>query len=171
MSEPLADLVVEAEDWDAALPDLAEVAEAGALMALQAAGLDPAHYAVSLLATDDARMQALNGLFRGRETPTNVLSWPAFDLAPDTPGAAPGPPPVPAGDARLLLGDVALGLQTCQREAESAAIPLKNHVTHLILHGCLHLLGYDHETDADADVMEGLERGALGRAGIPDPYS
>ncbi|MEM9139520.1 MAG: rRNA maturation RNase YbeY, partial [Pseudomonadota bacterium] len=72
---------------------------------------------------------------------------------------------------RTGLGDVAIALQTCLREAENAAIPLKNHVTHLILHGCLHLLGYDHQTNEDAARMEDCETTALAAIGIPDPYA
>ena len=86
------------------------------------------------------------------------------------PGDAPLPPPATPESQPILLGDVAIALQTCAREAKAASKPLKNHVTHLILHGVLHLLGYDHETSEDAERMEGIEREALAKAGIPDPY-
>lgn len=171
MNGPLVDLIIEAEDWQTALPTLAQEAEGGAQIALQGAGVTPEAYSISLLACDDDRIAALNRSFRGRDTPTNVLSWPAFQLAAAAPGAEPTKPPHAPHSGRTPLGDVAIALQTCAREATSSAIPLKNHVTHLIVHGCLHLLGYDHQTQADAEVMEGLERRMLREIGIPDPYA
>ena len=168
---PLVDLLIDAEEWTEALPEIAEVAEQAAGLAMNAAGLTASDYVISLLACDDTRIAALNGDFRGKPTPTNVLSWPAMTLAPDVAGATPNPPmklPIPGPTP---LGDVALALQTCQREAVQAARPLKFHTTHLILHGCLHLLGYDHETPEDAALMEGLEAKALVNAGWPDPYA
>ena len=123
-----------------------------------------------VLACDDDRIAALNADHRGMARPTNVLSWPAFDLAPAAPGSRPPAPPMAAPGAGLPLGDVAIALQTCLREAESAAIPLKTHVIHLILHSVLHLLGYDHQTEADAELMEGIESTAMTGAGFPDPY-
>ena len=170
MNDPLVEFLIEGEAWVEVLQDLDAVAEAAAFAALEEAGLPRQRYAISLLACDDARIAQLNKSFRGKETPTNVLSWPVFELQPEAPGALPPRPPVPDGDNRILLGDVAIALQTCQREAAATSKPLKNHVTHLILHGCLHLLGYDHGTDADAALMEGKERRALARLGIPDPY-
>ncbi|MEM7190629.1 MAG: rRNA maturation RNase YbeY [Pseudomonadota bacterium] len=145
------------------------VVKSAAGMALDAAGIsDPCEIAV--LACDDARIAALNEDFRGKFQPTNVLSWPAHDLAPLIPGETPSHPPAPFDQDSIALGDVAIALQTCESEAKSAGIPLKNHVMHLILHGCLHLLGYDHETEADAVLMEGLESRAMIEAGFPDPY-
>ena len=119
---------------------------------------------VSLLATDDAAVAALNHEFRGKPVPTNVLSWPAEALATGRPGARPRPP------ALDELGDIALAYETCAREAASSGIPLRDHATHLIVHGLFHLLGYDHENDADASLMEGLESETLAQLGIPDPY-
>lgn len=168
--EPLVDLIVEAPGWKAALPDLHAVATRAAELALGAADLDPAGFSVSLLACDNARIAALNAGFRGRAAPTNVLSWPAFPLAPAGPGARPPRPPGSSAAGRMPLGDVAIALETVVREAEDRRLPLKNHTMHLILHGCLHLLGYDHERPEDAELMEDLERRALARAGIPDPY-
>lgn len=171
-SEPgLIDLVIEAEEWDEALPDLAAVAEAVARAGLAATGLDPAGYEICLLACDDARIQALNARHRDQDKPTNVLSWPGFSLAPATPGAAPPAPPPGAPNRPVALGDVAIALQTVQREAQDAAIPLKSHAAHLILHGVLHLLGYDHLTEADAELMEGIESRVLPSLGYSDPYS
>ncbi|MEL6475791.1 MAG: rRNA maturation RNase YbeY [Pseudomonadota bacterium] len=165
---PLIDIVVEEPGWSA-LP-LAECAETAALLALEAQGLAPEGFEISLLACDDTRIAELNTEFRGKPAATNVLSWPAFDLAPATPGERPDLPPAQGFGGPLPLGDVAIALQTVSAEAESASIPLKSHVTHLILHGCLHLLGFDHQSDADAAVMEGIETAALARIGVPDPY-
>ncbi|MCL5778323.1 rRNA maturation RNase YbeY [Limibaculum sp. FT325] len=167
----LVDLVVEEPGWLEALPDFAEVAERAARMALEGADVPPEGYEIAILACDDARIAALNADFRGKPMPTNVLSWPAFDLSPARPGDAPMPPPPGESGVPVPLGDVAIALQTMRREAESASIPLKDHAIHLILHGCLHLLGHDHESDEDAALMEGIERRALLAAGIADPYS
>lgn len=168
----IVDLVTEEASWEAALPDLEDVAEAGAAMAFGAAGLAPAGYEIAVLACDDARIATLNQAHRARPQPTNVLSWPAFDLAPELPGGQPAPPPPTEEDGPpVFLGDVALALQTCQREAKEGGLPLKTHATHLILHSVLHLLGYDHLTDEDAAVMEGLESRAMIEAGFSDPYT
>lgn len=117
----------------------------------------------SLLFADDAEVHALNREWRGKDKPTNVLSFPMLerddllDLAPE------GPPE--------LLGDIALALETCAREADEKGIALRDHATHLIVHGLLHLAGHDHETSPeDADAMEALEIKALALLGIADPY-
>mgnify|MGYP006287624467 CR=1 FL=1 len=99
--------------------------------------------------------------------PTNVLSWPAADRAPARPGETPAPPDPADGE----LGDIALSYETCAREAAEAGKTLEAHATHLIVHGILHLLGYDHETDADAALMERLEAEILGKMGVVAPYS
>jgi probable rRNA maturation factor len=169
--EPLVDLVVEEPGWNKALPDLDAVARRAVELALDAAALPAEGYAVVLLACDDARIAELNAGFRGKEGPTNVLSWPAFELRQAAEGARPAVPPTGQPGQRTPLGDIAIALQTVMREAESASSPLKNHVLHLILHGSLHLLGYDHERAGDAELMEGLERRALAEMGIPDPYA
>lgn len=168
--EGVVDLVVEAPGWETALPDLADTAETAARAALEAAGLAADCHTVTLLACDDARIARLNAEFRGRETPTNVLSWPAFDLAPEQPGVAPPAPPASHSPEPLHLGDVAVAIETAEREAKERGISLKSHTMHLMLHGCLHLLGYDHETGEDAALMEGIETQALARLGIDDPY-
>ena len=167
MSGRLVDVVVEDEAWLSVLPDLEDVAETGAQRALDAAGLAGDSYEIALLACDDQRIAALNADFRGKPKATNVLSWPAHDLRPDSAGGQPAHPP--KGDP-ITLGDVAIARQTCLREAKNASIPLKTHATHLILHAVLHLLGYDHVDDADAQIMEALESRAMISAGFPDPY-
>ena len=171
------DLVVECEDWRTALPDLDAVISQGASLATAAwSEVDPKpaseDWEICVLACDDARIAALNADHRGKPSPTNVLSWPAFELSAEVPGNRPAAPPsVGPGPGPLHLGDVAIALQTVIREADAAQRPLKNHVVHLILHGCLHLLGYDHETAEDAELMEGIERRAMMDAGYDDPYA
>ena len=170
MTRPAVDLVIEDEAWTTALPDLAEVAEAAARMAIGVLPEALRDAEICVLACDDGRIAKLNAEFRGKPQPTNVLSWPAQELASATPGGAPDLPQAPESGP-LMLGDVAIALQTTAREAENASRPLKSHVLHLILHGALHLLGYDHETPEDAEVMEGIERRAMMSAGYPDPYA
>jgi len=117
----------------------------------------------SLLFTSDAEVHTLNCEWRGRDKPTNVLSFPMLepaelaDLAPD------GPP--------VMLGDIALAYATCAREAADKGIPLEHHAAHLIIHGLLHLAGHDHVgSDAQAEQMEALETAILAKLGIADPY-
>jgi probable rRNA maturation factor len=169
-NDTLVDLVVVEPAWSEALPEIEALANTAARLALEGAGLDPARWSLCLLACDDTRIAALNNDFRGRAAPTNVLSWPAFELAPRHPGALPAPPPHAGSGPRQPLGDVAIALQTMRREAEDRAIPLKNHAIHLILHGSLHLLGFDHVTEEDAEMMERIETRALARIGVTDPY-
>lgn len=133
---------------------------------MQDCGINAA--SVSLLACDDARIATLNADFRDRPTPTNVLSWPEEDLASDA-GAAPREPtPDPGGT--ISLGDIAISYDTCLREAASQGKPMAHHVTHLLVHGTLHLLGHDHIRAGDRARMEALEVKILGKMGIPDPY-
>lgn len=146
---------------------LEPVAEAASDAALTHLGLEPEAWEISLLACDDARIAVLNGDFRGKPAPTNVLSWPSEDRAADTAGARPDLPQ-PGPDPEL--GDIAIAYDTCLREAADGGKPLADHVTHLIVHAVLHLLGYDHENDADALLMEGIETEILGKMGLPDPY-
>ncbi|MGC1503080.1 MAG: rRNA maturation RNase YbeY [Sulfitobacter sp.] len=124
---------------------------------------------ISILACDDIRIAALNADFRGKATATNVLSWPSDERAAAHPGGQPVPPePDPGG--MIELGDIAISYDTCAAEADSAGKEITHHVTHLIIHGTLHLLGYDHETEQDAALMEGLEVEILGKLGLNDPY-
>ncbi|MEX0285206.1 MAG: rRNA maturation RNase YbeY [Paracoccaceae bacterium] len=125
---------------------------------------DPDSFEISLLGTDDTRIAELNGQFRGKPTPTNVLSWPSEERGADTDGGAPYPP------EDEELGDIALAWETCVREAAEAGKPMSDHVTHLVVHGLLHLLGYDHERDADATLMERIETEILATLGVPNPY-
>ncbi len=121
--------------------------------ALAHVGLDPNQTEISLLAE-----------FRDKPSPTNVLSWPSEERGAEVPGEHPHPPEDPE------LGDIAIAYETCLREAEAAGRNMADHVTHLLVHGTLHLLGYDHIDDKDAALMEALEVEILGKLGISDPY-
>lgn len=161
------DLIVEDPRWDEwPLLDLAERALGRALEAAEVSQ----NVEVALLATSDAAIADLNSRFRGKSSATNVLSWPAFDLFPERAGALPRKtiPTDPFGAP--FLGDIALAFETVVEESRQQSRPAEDHILHLILHGSLHLLGYDHETEADATIMEGLEVRALASEGIATPY-
>jgi len=149
--------------------DLSALATRAVTATLNYLALDPDTAEVSLLGCDDARIADLNADFRGKPTPTNVLSWPSEERAAMSPGSRPLPPE-PGPDGLTELGDIAIAYDTCAAEAAAAGKPIADHVTHLIVHGTLHLLGYDHETEPDAALMEGLERKILGNLGLDDPY-
>jgi len=166
--EPLVDTVIEDPRWDGF--GLAGRAEAAGRAALAEAGLPAEGFAICVMGCDDARIAALNTAFRGRGKPTNVLSWPARERAPDMPGARPAPPDPGSPDDPETLGDIAIAFDTCAREATEQAKPMGDHVSHLIVHATLHLLGYDHERSADAELMEATEIAALARLGLSDPY-
>ena len=164
-SEPMPhiDIMIEDSRWeDAALGPLATRAFSASFDALALSDT----FEVSLLGCDDARIAGLNADFRGKPSPTNVLSWPSTDLSSQTPGGAPDQPDT----ADPELGDIAIAYETCQREATEQQKPFEDHVSHLLVHGLLHLLGYDHENEPDAALMEGLEREILAKMGVPDPY-
>lgn len=161
------DIVIEDDRWEAV--DLEPLAHAAAQATLGQIGLDAEAAEMTLLACDDTRIAALNEDFRGKARATNVLSWPAEERGAAAPGGDPLPA-IPGIDGMLELGDIALAYETCAAEAEAAGKPLAAHVTHLIVHGLLHLLGYDHENDPDAMLMEGFEREILGKMGYDDPY-
>lgn len=160
------DVLIEDPAWDGVtLEDWAGRACPATLAAL---GLDPSEFAVSILACDDARIATLNADFRGKPSPTNVLSWPSEDLARPLGGM----PDLPKPDGRgpHELGDIALAHGVCLREAAEQGKDFGDHVTHLLVHSTLHLLGFDHIDDADAAVMEKLEISILARLGIANPY-
>ncbi|MDU8942842.1 rRNA maturation RNase YbeY [Ovoidimarina sediminis] len=160
----MIDVVIEDPRWQAlGLEPLATRAVAATLTRL---GLGE-EWEVVCLGCDDARIAALNADFRGKPRATNVLSWPSAERAADRPGGAPVPPDPLEGEE---LGDIALAYDTCAREAAEAGLSLDHHTTHLIVHGVLHLLGYDHESEADAALMEGLEVEILATLGVSNPY-
>lgn len=143
----MIDIEIEDAAWVAALPEAEALARSAA-----AATLGALPRTVALLLTDDASVRDLNARFRGQDKPTNVLSFPA------------------ATNPEHLLGDVALAFGVCAGEAHDQGKPLGDHLQHLVAHGVLHLLGYDHMDDAEAEEMEGLERQILAGLGVPDPY-
>lgn len=144
------DTVVEAEGWEAALAEPPETLAARVLAA--AAVGEMAKGEVSVLFADDAAVRALNKAWRGKDAATNVLSFPA----PEGFGA---------------LGDIALALETVLAEARGQGKTADAHTAHLLAHGFLHLIGYDHEQDDDAEAMESRERAILAGLGIADPYA
>jgi probable rRNA maturation factor len=147
---------VEIEDpaWTSALPDPAKVCErAGQAVLDQIAPSDSEEAGVTVLLTADGEVAELNERFRHKAGPTNVLSFPA-----------------PANPENHL-GDLCLAYGVCAREAGEQGKSLEHHLIHLVAHGVLHLLGYDHETDGEAEAMEALERSILESLGVPDPYA
>jgi probable rRNA maturation factor len=128
--------------------------------ALAEAGLSPKTHSVSVALLSDAEVRSLNRDFRGKDAPTNVLSFPAAPL-PAAPAESYGP---------VFLGDIALAYETVKHEAEAQAKSVLHHAGHLTVHGVLHLAGFDHGEDAEAERMEAAERAVLARSGISDPY-
>lgn len=146
------DIVTDSGDW----PDVAGPIARAAAAAWAAAG-DGGRAEVAVALMDDAAIGRLNAGFRGREGPTNVLSFPAGDDF--------------AAGKDSMLGDIALALETAQREAGLEEKTFEDHLSHLVVHGMLHLLGHDHQTPGEAELMEDLERGILSSLGIADPYA
>jgi probable rRNA maturation factor len=152
---PLIDVITDSMLWDKAGDAEAAVRRALSEAAV-ALGGDFTNRMVAVLLTDDAEMRRLNAQWRHIDKPTNVLSFP--------------PAANQQAGAVKSLGDIAIAYETSAREAEEEAKPFADHLSHLAVHGFLHLLGYDHDTDAQAGEMEQLERVILNRLGVPDPY-
>jgi probable rRNA maturation factor len=150
------DILHEAGDWSQlADPEtLASAAAQAVARAPEFAGRAPAEACLAL--SDDASVRDLNARYRGKDKPTNVLSFPAPKTSGDVQGTG--------------LGDIVLASETLAREARELGVPLAQHFQHLVVHGLLHLLGFDHETDAEADDMESLEIEILAGLGLPNPY-
>jgi probable rRNA maturation factor len=152
---------IEVEDtaW-LSVPGLEALTRTAITAAISGSGIrlirDP--FEIDILFTDDSTIRSINAEWRGKDAPTNVLSFPA-----------PEDMPVPAGEVRPL-GDIVMAYGTIEREAARQGKPLPDHTAHLIVHGVLHLLGYDHEDDAEAGEMERLEIGILKGLGISNPY-
>lgn len=151
------EVVIEDESWRA-IDDIEALTRRAAVAALQAAFEEDEDDAdnddeLSVLLTDDAAMQRLNQSFRGIDKPTNVLSFPPAEFADDS-----------------LLGDISVSWQTVAREAAAEGKSVADHYAHMIVHGVLHLAGYDHESDDEAEEMEYIEREALSSMGVADPY-
>lgn len=150
-------VLVEDENWNK-LPELKALAKTAVELVLHRNGRSADQLSVTVLFTNDAEMTSLNSTWRGKPRPTNVLSFPA-----STNQSLPEDEPEPLGDIVLASGVVA-------SEAEAQGKSLEFHTTHLIVHGCLHLLGYDHELDAEAGKMEAIEVEILAELGYPNPY-
>ena len=146
--------------WEALVRSAAEAAVAESAFP-QLAG-SPRAVEISVRLTGDDAVRALNAQWRGKDAPTNVLSFPLADA--DELGAAGSPGP------EILLGDIVLARGVCAAEAAEKGLSIEDHAAHLIVHGTLHLLGYDHRDDAAAEEMEAREVRALAHLGIPDPY-
>jgi len=147
----MIEIEIESDDWIAALQTAGSVVERAATAALGQTAGD-----IVVLLTDDAAVRDLNHRFRDKDRPTNVLSFPGGDM--QMPGA-------PAH-----LGDIVLAFGVCRDEAIEQGKSLENHLTHLVVHGVLHLLGRDHEDEAEAEAMEAEERTLLAGLGVADPY-
>jgi len=146
------DIEIEDEAWTAAAED-AEALVWRAAQAVLDAHEDIKGQGIVILLTDDDSVQALNRDFRQKDYATNVLSFPS--------------PPNPEGQ----IGDIALAYGVCAREAAEQGKSLAHHLQHLVAHGVLHLLGYDHENDEEAEAMESFEREILAGLDVPDPYA
>jgi probable rRNA maturation factor len=157
---PATEVLIVADCWNAEAD-----AEAVIFRAIEAAAAmvdaDTGDAELAIMLTDDAGIRTLNQNWRGIDKPTNVLSFPA--LQP--------PSGVEPDDAPRMLGDIAIAYETLRREASDEGKPFVHHLSHLSVHGFLHLVGYDHEKDGEAEVMEALERDILASLGIPDPYA
>ena len=152
----MIDVEVEDPAWTTGLPDAEALTLAAAQAVLSQEGADGE--GVTVLLTDDETVRDLNARFRKQDKPTNVLSFPAPRF------------PENMANPEHVLGDVALAFGVCAREAAEQGKPIGHHLQHLVAHGVLHLLGYDHTGDDEAEAMEGLERVVLAGLGVPDPY-
>lgn len=153
----VVDVAVEAGDWPDE-SDLARLAEAAICATLSTGKLQVIENSeISLLFTDDAAIRKLNGQWRDKDKPTNVLSFPGSDPVDETYGP--------------LLGDIVFGFETMVNEARDMGVDFSDHLSHLTVHGLLHLFDYDHQTNEEAELMEGLEKTILASLGIDDPYA
>jgi probable rRNA maturation factor len=156
---PATEVLVVAECWQSE-PDAEAVIHRAIEAAAEFTDADVGDAELAVMLTDDAGIRTLNGNWRGIDKPTNVLSFPA--LQPTVTGGG--------DDAPRMLGDIAIAYETTRKEADDEHKPFDHHLSHLAVHGFLHLIGYDHENDDDAEAMESLEREILAQLGIPDPY-
>ena len=148
---PQIDVIVESDHWS---PDSETIVRRALAQAAQSVKGDFAGRTLAVLLTDDAAVRRLNATWRGLDKPTNVLSFPA-----------------PVNDPSQPLGDIAIAFETAAREAEAEHKSLADHLSHLSVHGFLHLVGYDHDEERQAQEMEALERRILEGLGVPDPYA
>lgn len=159
MTRLTIDVLVHEPTWRDAVADVERVCRQAALAAAEASNRVPDAAEITIVLADDAEMRQLNRDYRGQDAPTDVLSFGAWDeFAPES------------GADMIPLGDVVIAFGTAGADAATTGTPLDEHLTHLVVHGILHLLGYDHISDSDAAVMEGLEIAVLKGMGIDDPY-
>jgi probable rRNA maturation factor len=157
---PMTEVLVVADCWQGE-PEAEAVIQRAIAAAAEAVDADVGDAELAVMLTDDSGIRTLNGNWRGIDKPTNVLSFPALQpTAPSRPG-----------DAPRMLGDIAIAYETMRQEADDEQKPFDHHLSHLAVHGFLHLIGYDHETEGEAEVMEALEQEILAQLGIPDPYT
>ena len=156
---PITEVLVVADCWHSE-PDAEAVIHRAIAAAAETVDQDVGEAELAVMLTDDAGIQTLNNNWRGIDKPTNVLSFPALQPS----GAGGGE------DAPRMLGDIAIAYQTMRKEADEEQKPFDHHLSHLAVHGFLHLIGYDHEKDDDAEAMETLETEILAQLGIPNPY-
>ena len=156
---PLTEVLVVAECWQTE-PDAEAVIHRAINTAVEFADADVGEAELAVMLTDDSGIRTLNSNWRGIDKPTNVLSFPALQPTAGAPA-----------DAPRMLGDIAIAYETTRKEADDEEKPFDHHLSHLAVHGFLHLIGYDHENDDDAEAMESLEREILAQLGIPDPYA
>jgi probable rRNA maturation factor len=157
---PITEVLVVADCWQDE-PDAEAVIQRAIAAAAETVDADVADAELAVMLTDDSGIRTLNSNWRGVDKPTNVLSFPALQPAG---GLGEDEPP-------RMLGDIAIAYQTMRREADDEQKPFDHHLSHLAVHGFLHLIGYDHENDDDAEAMETLEQEILAQLGIPDPYA
>jgi probable rRNA maturation factor len=162
-SPPQIDVIVRSARWRKR-PSAKTIVKRAVLAAAEAVSTPRTELAIVL--SDDSAIRALNRDWRGKNAATNVLSFPAAK-----PATRSGTRPGKARFASPYIGDIVIAYQTTAREAVAEGKPFNHHLAHLAVHGFLHLLGYDHENDRDADKMERLERRILKRLAVPDPYA
>jgi len=160
MALPITEVLVVAGCWQAE-PDAEAVIQRAIAAAAETVDADVGDAELAVMLTDDTGIRTLNLSWRGIDKPTNVLSFPALQPTGPT-----GP-----DDAPRMLGDIAIAYETTRREADDEQKPFDHHLSHLAVHGFLHLIGYDHENDGDAEAMEALEQQILSQLGIPNPYT
>jgi probable rRNA maturation factor len=157
---PITEVLVVADCWQTE-PDAEAVIHRAIATAAEIADADVGEAELAVMLTDDSGIRTLNSNWRGIDKPTNVLSFPALQ---PTGGGGPD-------DAPRMLGDIAIAYETTRKEADDEQKPFDHHLSHLAVHGFLHLIGYDHEKDDEAEVMEALEQEILAQLGIPNPYA
>lgn len=161
------DILIQSERWHDILPDTENTVAhicATVFSQIEASHPLPEGTEISIVLADDAFIRTLNASYRSKDAPTNVLSFPAQELIPGKPF------PITGEEMEITLGDVILALETIEREAVEQHKTFEAHVTHMLVHGILHLLGYDHMNDKEADAMESLEVTILHYLNITNPY-